>query len=120
MQAKTLTDIYGFANLGLLTWVIDGEPRHKVDKRLIIVETLAVFFPSLGVFPADETPEAPAVVLEAVVAAVLPEVPNELDILANKSLSSPCSAKGAGSTPRRVKRSDREAKQRNAPSATYK
>lgn len=99
--------------------MIDGDPRHKVDNKLIIVETLAVFFPSLGVFPADETPVAPAVVLDVLVAVAFTEVPKELDILANKSLSNPCSANGAGSTPRRVNRSERDAKQRNAPSATY-
>lgn len=38
--------------------------------------------------------------------------------LSNNSLVKPCSANGAGSTPRRVKRSAREAKHRRAPSDT--
>lgn len=84
----------------------------------MIVETLAVFFPSLGVFPADETPLAPVAGFDALDEALFAAVPKELDILANKSLISPCSANGAGSTPRRVKRSESDAKQRNAPSAT--
>lgn len=40
--------------------------------------------------------------------------------LSSNSLLSPCSAKGAGSTPRRVNRSARDAKQRRAPSDTCK
>lgn len=98
---------------------MEGDPRHRVDNKLMMVDTLAVFFPSFGVFPAEETPEAPPAGLDAVAAAALTAVPSELDIRANKSLISPCSANGAGSTPRLVKRSERDAKQRNAPSATY-
>jgi hypothetical protein len=101
------------------SYVIEGDPRQRVDNKLIIVDTLAVFFPSAGVLDADETPEAP-IALDAGVppAEFIPELPNELDILARRSRTRPCSAKGAGSTPRRVKRSDNEAKQRRAPSAT--
>lgn len=62
--------------------------------------------------------------LESGVAPLLPDFsPAEaaaLASLSNNSLLSPCSAKGAGSTPRRVNRSARDAKQRRAPSDTCK
>lgn len=44
--------------------------------------------------------------------------PAALDSRAKSSLTRPCSANGAGSTPRRVKRSDKEAKHLKAPSET--
>ena len=62
--------------------------------------------------------------LESGVAPLLPAFsPAEAAALASLSSNSPlspCSAKGAGSTPRRVKRSARDAKHRRAPSDTCK
>jgi len=103
----------------MLTYVIEGEPRHKVDKRLIMLDTLAVFFPSPGVFAEAEIP-FPVFDTEGVfeLAVVIPLVPSEDDILASKSRTRPCSANGCGSIPRLVNRSEREAKHRKAPSAT--
>lgn len=44
--------------------------------------------------------------------------PAAFESLANSSFTRPCSAKGAGSTPRRVNLSDSDAKHRRAPSET--
>lgn len=78
-----------------------------------------MFFDSDGVFEADDTPLA---VVETegvfVLVVVTPLDPSEEDILAKRSRIRPCSANGCGSIPRRVNRSEREAKHRRAPSAT--
>lgn len=86
----------------------------------MIVETVAVFLFSFGVLEADDTPLAPnADELGVVLVMLTPAGPKEEDIFANKSFSNPCSASGAGSIPLRVNRSESDAKQRRAPSATY-
>lgn len=88
------------------TWVTLGDPRHSVDNRLTIVDTDVLLLLESGVAPL------PPVFSPADAAA--------LANLSNNSPLSPCSANGAGSTPRRVKRSAREAKHRRAPSDTCK
>jgi hypothetical protein len=80
-----------------------------------------VFFPSFGVLDVDDTPLAPmAEALGVELFALVPPVVvvRVDDILANRSLTSPCSANGAGSIPLLVNLSESDAKQRNAPSAT--
>lgn len=89
-----------------------GEPLQSVDSRLMMVET-----------DADDLVSGVAVTL-----AFRPGAPGPVDVLrfgpaafdsrVRSSVTRPCSARGAGSTPRRVNRSAREAKQRRAPSAT--
>ena len=88
-----------------LTWVTLGDPRHNVDNKLTIVDTEVLFFES-GVAPP------PPLFSPGTTAAFANRSSN--------SLVRPCSAKGAGSTARRVKRSARDAKQRKAPSETCK
>ena len=88
--------------------VMPGDPRQRVDKRLITVEILGLLFVS-GVADSDpgvEDMELPGAGAPAV------------DRRWRRSVTRPCRARGAGSMPRRVKRSAREAKQRRAPSAT--
>jgi len=85
----------------------------------MIVETLAVFF-SAGVAEEEDTPLAPTLGVAGVpILDPLAVVPKQLDILARRSRTRVLfSDNGAGSIPRRVKRSDKEAKHRRAPSAT--
>lgn len=89
--------------------VTPGEPRHSVDRRLMTVEMLGLLFVSgvavilLGVNVIDEpTLDEPA-----------------QDKRCSRSSMRPCCARGAGSMPRRVKRSANDAKHRSAPSATW-
>ena len=77
------------------------------------VEMLGLLLAS-GVAPA-----APLGVLPWVVAVVKEAGCPQFARRSSSSSVSPCLAKGAGSTPRLVKRSARDAKQRRAPSATY-
>lgn len=95
------------------TWVTSGEPRHRVDSRLTIVDTWLLSLeseaegaPPVDVLPGLQLEEEPA-----------PEPPAAAMRDRSSSLR-PCLASGAGSTPRRVKRSARDAKQRRAPSET--
>ena len=87
-----------------------GEPLHSVDSRLITVEMLGLLLVSgvAEMLPGVADRELPG--------AGAPEEESRC----RSSVIKPCWAKGAGSTPRRVKRSAREAKQRSAPSATLK
>lgn len=87
------------------------DPRHRVDSKLIIVDTddedLVVSGAGLVALP----PGVPGAGLAA-------EAPAALESLARSSTTSPFSARGAGSTPLRVNLSDKEAKHLSAPSAT--
>lgn len=95
------------------TCVTTGDPRHSVDSRLTIVETWLLILES----PEVEGP--PLVPRPGLHAEEGPEtVPPAAAIRDSSSSVSPCCANGAGSTPRRVNRSAREAKQRSAPSDT--
>ena len=89
--------------------VTPGEPRHSVESRLMTVEMLGLLLVS-GV----------AVMLPGV---DVMEVPTFDDPAQHKrckrSSTRPCWARGAGSMPRRVKRSANDAKHRRAPSATW-
>ena len=87
------------------TCVTLGDPRHSVDNRLTIVDTDVLLLLESGVAP--------------LLPVFSPAEAAALANLSNNSLLSPCSAKGAGSTPRRVKRSARDAKHRRAPSDTW-
>lgn len=96
-----------------LTCVTSGEPLHKVDSRLTIVDTWLLSLesgadgaPPVDVLPGLQVEEGPAT------------KPPAAAIRDRSSSLRPCLASGAGSTPRRVKRSAREAKQRKAPSET--
>ena len=86
--------------------VMMGEPRHSVDRRLMTVDILVL-----------------ALLSEALPGVLAVEMlgPGSPACWSRWSSSSinPCSAKGAGSTPRRVKRSAREAKHLRAPSDTW-
>ena len=88
----------------LHTWVTLGDPRHNVDRRLTIVDTDVLLLLASGVAP--------------LLPAFSPAEAAALANLSSNSLLRPCSAKGAGSTPRRVKRSASEAKHLKAPSET--
>lgn len=93
------------------SWVMVCEPRHSVDNKLMIVDT-------------DEDDDVFVVSgADAFVLPVAPGVPGvgfaAFDKRDSNSATRPFSASGAGSTPRLVNRSDRDAKQRKAPSATY-
>ena len=90
-----------------------GDPLHSVDNKLITVDILGFPLES-GVVPADAATEVLAP--DARAAAGMPQWAS----LSSSSVVRPCLASGAGSTPRLVKRSAREAKQRKAPSATCK
>ena len=85
--------------------VILGEPRQRVDSKLITVEMLELFLLSAP-FPGVE-----------VVDTLCTPSPT-LDKRDNKSWVKPCLARGAGSKERLVYLSAREAKHRRAPSAT--
>lgn len=90
-----------------------GDPRHRVDSRLTMVDTWLLSLESAaeGVAPVGGRP--------GLQEEVEPDtVPPAAAMRDSSSSVSPCLAKGAGSTPRRVKRSAKEAKQRNAPSDT--
>ena len=87
--------------------VIVGDPRQSVDRRLITVEILGLDLASwMLTFPGVLAVET-----------LGPNSPACWSRCSNSSIR-PCWARGAGSTPRRVKRSAREAKHRRAPSAT--
>lgn len=92
-----------------------GDPLHSVDSRLTMVDTwlLSLESGAEGVAPVEGRPglqedEDPAT------------DPPAAAMRDSSSSVSPCLAKGAGSTPRRVKRSANEAKQRRAPSDTWR
>lgn len=86
------------------------DPRHSVDSRLMMVDTDddddAFVVSGAGVFVLPVAPGVPGAGFAA------------FDSRDSNSPTRPFSAKGAGSTPRRVNRSDKDAKQRKAPSAT--
>lgn len=92
-----------------------GEPLHSVDSKLTMVDTWLLSFeswadgaPPVEVRPGLQDEEGP----EA--------VPPAAAMRDSSSSVRPCLAKGAGSTPRRVNLSAKEAKQRRAPSDTLK
>ena len=91
-----------------------GDPLQSVDSKLTMVETWLLSLSVEGAGPVEvraglqEEEEWPVAVAPA---AAMRD--------SNSSVR-PCLAKGAGSTPRRVKRSANEAKQRRAPSDTCK
>ncbi len=89
--------------------VIPGEPRQRVDKRLITVDILGLLLVSGVAVIAPGVRESEASRLG----------PPALPSLCRRSLTNPCCASGAGSTPRLVNRSASEAKHLRAPSATY-
>lgn len=98
--------------LTALTCVTRGEPLHRVDSRLTMVDTwlLSLESGADGAAPLDARlglhEDGPAV------------GPPAAAIRKSSSALRPCLASGAGSTPRRVKRSANDAKQRKAPSET--
>ena len=87
------------------TSVISGEPRHNVDNKLMTVVTggLALFGSGVPVLTFDLS---------------FPDVPAFASLSSSSSIK-PCFANGAGSMPRRVKRSATEAKHLKAVSETY-
>ncbi len=85
-----------------------GDPRHNVDNRLITVEMLGLLLVS-GV--AVNVPGVPDKELPGAGAPAWARRDN-------RSSTKPCLARGAGSTPRRVNRSAKDAKHLRAPSAT--
>ena len=89
--------------------VTPGEPRQSVDSRLMTVEMLGLLLVS-GV----------AVMPPGVDVTDVPRFDDEPahDSRCRRSSTRPCRASGAGSMPRRVKRSASDAKHRSAPSAT--
>lgn len=96
-----------------LTCVTSGEPLQSVDRRLTMVDTwllslesAADGFAPLEVLPGLQVEDGPDA------------VPPAAAIRDSSSSVSPCLARGAGSTPRRVNLSASEAKQRSAPSDT--
>lgn len=96
-----------------LTCVTSGEPLQSVDRRLTMVDTWLLSLESaadgaapLEVLPGLQVEEGPDA------------VPPAAAIRDSSSSVSPCLARGAGSTPRRVNLSASEAKQRSAPSDT--
>lgn len=95
-----------FPNITSLTYVIEGEPLHNVDNKLIIVDTLGDDLDSEEAWPLG----VDGITLEDVAA---------LDKRLNKTSIKLCSANGAGSIPLRMKRSANDAKHFKAPSATW-
>jgi hypothetical protein len=91
-----------------ISLVTAGEPRHKVSNKLITVEILELALDSgvAGIFPGVLENDPPG------------GIPPAFLSLLNNSSTSWCFASGAGSTPRRVNLSARDAKQRIAPSDT--
>ena len=85
-------------------WVMVGLPRHSVDNREIVVETLG----------ADLAADSGVAELEAAATLGAAAWPS----LASSSVVRPFSASGAGSRPFLMKRSASEAKHLRAPSAT--
>jgi hypothetical protein len=120
------------------TFVTLGEPRHKEESRLIVVDMEAAVLDSaeLGVPPMSDRaveeageedrklefgviPDVAARARSTGATAAATRLPTPASfILHNSSSTSPFSANGAGSIPRRVKRSARDAKHLSAPSAT--
>ena len=89
-----------------LTFVTVGDPRHNIDKTLTMIET----FPELL---------RDSVILALRLFDVFRLHANaELTSFFSNSSVNPCFAKGAGSTPRRVNLSARQAKHFSATSAT--
>lgn len=84
-----------------------GEPRHNIDNTLTIIET----FPEL-------LRDSVMLALRFVDVFKL-QANAELTSFFNSSSVKPCLARGAGSTPRRVNRSAKQAKHLSATSATY-
>lgn len=99
----------------LRTCVTSGEPLHSVDSRLTMVDTWLLSLES-GAEGAAPVEGRPGLQEEAG-----PDtVPPAAAMRDSSSSVRPCLAKGAGSTPRRVNRSANEAKQRRAPSDTWR
>lgn len=90
-----------------------GEPLHRVESRLTMVETwlLSLESGAGGVAPVETRPGLQE-------EGGPDTVPPAAAMRHSSSSVKPCLAKGAGSTPRRVNLSANEAKQRNAPSDT--
>ena len=88
--------------------VTPGDPRHRVESRLITVLILGLLLVSgvADMDPGVDSMEEPRF------------RPPANDSLCNRSFTRPCWARGAGSTPFLVKRSASEAKHLRAPSAT--
>lgn len=92
-----------------------GDPRQSVDSRLTMVDTwlLSLESEADGVAPVEGRP--------GLQAEEEPDTePPAAAMRESSSSVSPCLARGAGSTPRRVNRSANEAKQRRAPSDTWR
>jgi len=102
--------IYDFesskAKLKPLTCVMVGEPLQSIERTLTIIDT----FPELDL-------DSDMLVFK-LVDALLPHANAELTSFLRSSSVKPCLARGAGSTPRLVKRSATQAKHFNAVSAT--
>lgn len=97
------------------TCVTSGDPLHSVDSRLTMVDTWLLSLES-GAEGAAPVEVRPGLQEEAG-----PDtVPPAAAMRDSSSSVRPCLAKGAGSTPRRVNRSANEAKQRRAPSDTWR
>lgn len=90
-----------------------GEPLHRVESRLTMVETwlLSLESGAGGAAPVDTRPGLQE-------EGGPDTVPPAAAMRHSSSSVRPCLAKGAGSTPRRVNLSANDAKQRNAPSDT--
>lgn len=84
-------------------------PRVTKPSFIILEGTLKKIFFEIQYFRKSCSVPGPLVVAAG---------PAAFDNRARSSLTSPCSAKGAGSTPRRVNLSDNEAKHLRAPSET--
>ncbi len=92
-----------------------GDPLHSVDSRLTMVDTWLLSLES-GAEGAAPVEVRPGLHEEAG-----PDtVPPAAAMRDSSSSVRPCLAKGAGSTPRRVNLSANEAKQRRAPSDTWR
>lgn len=89
----------------LLTYVILGDPLNNVDNRLIVVDMLDDVLTSVA--PDDDD----ALFTEFVILTLLSFTSNRF--------TRPWAAKGAGSIPRRVNLSAKDAKHLKAPSDTY-
>ena len=91
------------------SWVIAGEPRHRVDNKLITVEMLGFDLASGAMEDVPGVDDADTLWLAS---------PTQCSRCSSSRIR-PCLASGAGSIPRRVYRSAREAKHLSAPSATW-
>ncbi len=109
--------------------MIPGDPRHRVDSKLMTVEMDELHVADL--VPVASTGLEVVAEADAADAAgefvdgcddddvvVVAAAPAAFDKRKRRAETSPCSAKGPGSMPRRVKRSANEAKHLRAPSAT--